>query len=169
MSLSLNAVNLITLTLGTLFYGIYMVLFFISLHLLRRYKKMHKPNSVCKAIVFVSAICLFVVVTAHWITIVCQAFLLFVASPQGPDAEAVFNNRMQATVTAQDTLMTVAILVGDSLIIYRLWVVWRTRLVLAIPIASLTAFTVIGFIGLRIVLRSADVFTDPLLKLFSSR
>ncbi|KAF7364197.1 hypothetical protein MSAN_01079000 [Mycena sanguinolenta] len=124
------------------------------------YKTTHKPSSVFKSTVFVSAICLFIVVTAHWITIVYQAF----ASPRGPEAEAVFNNHMQATVIAQDTFMTIAILIGDSLIIHRLWVVSKSKLVLAVPIASLMAFTVIGFVGLRVVLRTADVFTDSLLK-----
>ena len=53
----------------------------------------------------------------HWITIVYQAFLVFVASPQGPEAEAILNNHMHVTVIAQDSLMTIAILVGDSLIV----------------------------------------------------
>ncbi|KAJ6479141.1 hypothetical protein C8R45DRAFT_1216417 [Mycena sanguinolenta] len=165
MSLSLNAVNLITLTVGTLFYGMYLVLFLISLFLLsRRYKTTHKPSSIFRSTVFVSAICLFIVVTAHWSTIAYQAFLVFVAFPQGPEAEAVFNNRTRVTVIAQDSLMIIAIFVGDSLIIHRLWVVWRSKLVLIVPLACLTAFTVSGFISSRIVLRSADVFTDPLLK-----
>ncbi|KAJ6462451.1 hypothetical protein C8R45DRAFT_526007 [Mycena sanguinolenta] len=168
MSLSLNATTLITLSVGTLFYGMYLVLFFLSLYLLlRRYKTMHKPKSVFRSTVFLSAICLFTVVTAHWITIVYQAFLVFVASPQGLEAEAILNNNMHVTVIAQDSLMTLAILVGDSLIIHRLWVVWRGKLVLMLPLASLTAFTISGFISLRIVLRSADIFADPLLNVTS--
>ncbi|KAF7364149.1 hypothetical protein MSAN_01074100 [Mycena sanguinolenta] len=177
MPLSLSTVNLITLTIGTLFYGVYLVLFSISLYLLvQRYKMLNTLHnssqfrSIFKSIVFAPAVCLFVVVTVHWITIVYQAFLLFVAFPQGPEGKAIFNNRMHATEVAQDTLMIIAILVGDSLIIHRLWVVSRTKLVLAVPVASLTAFAnpeVSGFISLRIVLRSADIFSDPLLKVTS--
>ncbi|KAF7364193.1 hypothetical protein MSAN_01078600 [Mycena sanguinolenta] len=167
MSLSLNAVTLTTLTVGTIFYGMYLVLFFISLYLLLRPNMTHKPTSIFRSAVFLLAICLLVVVTAHWITIVYQAFLVFVVPPLGPEAEIVFNKHMHVTMIAQDSLMIIAIFVGDSLIIHRLWVVSRSKVILLVPAASLTAFTVSGFISLRILLGSTDVFTDPLLKVDS--
>ncbi|KAF7364151.1 hypothetical protein MSAN_01074300 [Mycena sanguinolenta] len=154
MSLSLNTVTLITFALGTLFYGMYLVLFFISLYLLLRRNTMHKSRSIFRSTVFGSAICLFIIVTAHWTTIVYQAFA------PGVEAQAVF-------IFAQDGLVTLAVLVGDSLIIWRLWAVWRSKLVLAIPIVSLTALTISGFINLIVVLHSADIFTDPLLEVNS--
>jgi cation transport ATPase len=71
MAVSLIATNLATLAIGSLFYGSYLVLFFISLYLLlRRYDTTHtshksrQNSSVFTSTVFVSAICLFLVVTA---------------------------------------------------------------------------------------------------------
>ncbi|KAJ6496287.1 hypothetical protein C8R45DRAFT_985478 [Mycena sanguinolenta] len=159
MSLSLNAIALITLTVGTLFYGIYLVLFSISLYLLLRHNTMHKPGDIFRSTMFGLASCLFIIVTAHWTTIVYQALLVFVAFPPG-ETQPLF-------IIAQDGLVTLAVCVGDSLIIYRLWVVWRSKLVLALPIASLTALTITGFINLGVVLHSPDVFTDELLKVNS--
>lgn len=58
-----------TLTVGTLFYGIYAVLFFLSVYLfVHRYNAAHstasrKRNSMFKSVVFGSAILLFMVVT----------------------------------------------------------------------------------------------------------
>ncbi|KAF7364148.1 hypothetical protein MSAN_01074000 [Mycena sanguinolenta] len=125
MPLSLSAVNLITLSVGTLFYGIYLVLFSISLYLfLRRYNTPHtsyklpRSKSIFRSTVFVSAICLFVVVTAHWTTIVYQAFIAFLAYQQGAEAEAFLNDHTQVVAIVQNSLMPIAILIGDCLIIH---------------------------------------------------
>ncbi|KAJ6462453.1 hypothetical protein C8R45DRAFT_1026811 [Mycena sanguinolenta] len=174
MPLSLSAVNLITLTVGTLFYGIYVVLFSISLYLLlRRYNTPHtshkspQPKSIFRSTVFVSAICLFVVVTAHWSTIVYQAFIAFLAYQQGAEAEAFLNDHTEIAAIVQNSLMPIAILIGDCLIIHRLWVVWRSKLMLAIPLASLAGFTINSFISLIVYLDSPDVFANLLLKMNS--
>jgi hypothetical protein len=70
MSLSLIYVNLATLAVGSLFYGIYSVLFSMSIYLfIRRHNsectspESRKHNSIFKSMVFLSAILLFVVVT----------------------------------------------------------------------------------------------------------
>ncbi|KAJ7870910.1 hypothetical protein B0H14DRAFT_229705 [Mycena olivaceomarginata] len=122
MAVSLIATNLATLAIGSLFYGSYLVLFSISLYLLlRRYDATHtshnsrQHNSVFKSTVFVSAISLFLVVTAHWTTIVYRSFIAFVALQQGADAEKFFNDHTQLTEIIQNSHMSLSILIGDSL------------------------------------------------------
>ncbi|KAJ7304671.1 hypothetical protein DFH08DRAFT_976664 [Mycena albidolilacea] len=191
MAPSLIAVNLATLAVGSLFYGMYLVLFFLSMHLLlRRYNATHtshksrQHSSIFKSTVFVSAILLFVTVTVHWTTIVYRAFVAFVALQHGVEAEAFFNDHTQLTEGIQNGFMALAILIGDSLIIHRLWVVSRSKLVLAVPVACLTALTgehwwtsaqrmthatteVSSFVSLKVFWNSADVFANPLLKMNS--
>ncbi|KAJ7858822.1 hypothetical protein B0H14DRAFT_2748043 [Mycena olivaceomarginata] len=174
MAPSLIAVNLATLAVGSLFYGMYLVLFFLSMHLLlRRYNAIHtshksrQHSSIFKSTVFVSAILLFVTVTVHWTTIVYRAFVAFVALQHGVEGEAFFNDHTQLTEGIQNGFMALAILIGDSLIIHRLWVVSRSKLVLAVPVACLTALTVSSFVSLKVFWNSADVFANPLLKMNS--
>ncbi|KAJ7728881.1 hypothetical protein B0H16DRAFT_1734441 [Mycena metata] len=172
MSLSLIAANLATLALATLFYGIYLVLFFISIYLLlQRYNATHtshksrKNNSMFRSIVFISAICLFIVVTAHWATVVYRAFVAFVVLRNETDSDIFLNDHNQITETMQNTLLGVAILIGDSLIIHRLWVVWTpNKLVIVVPAVSLLALSVCTFVSTKITSQSSDVFGNPLLK-----
>ncbi|KAF8181148.1 hypothetical protein K438DRAFT_1841292 [Mycena galopus ATCC 62051] len=172
MSPSLTTVNLATLALGTLFYGMYLVLFFISMYLLlRRYNATHTSHklrediSVFTSTVFVSAICLFIVVTAHWTSIVYRAFFGFVVLQGGfNEAEAFFIDRTQPTEIIQNALMGVAIVIGDSLIIHRLWVVSRSKLMIVVPVASVTAFAVTSAI-LTFYWHSSDVFANPLMQI----
>ncbi|KAJ7827360.1 hypothetical protein B0H14DRAFT_3467148 [Mycena olivaceomarginata] len=132
MAPSLIAVNLATLAVGSLFYGMYLVLFFISI-------------SIFKSTVFVSAILLLVTVTAHWTTIVYRAFVAFVALQHGVDAEAFFNDHTQLTEVIQNGFTALAILIGDSLIIHRLRINLRHFVVIVVESAGLYAFWAIFF------------------------
>ncbi|KAJ6539833.1 hypothetical protein DFH09DRAFT_1176079 [Mycena vulgaris] len=174
MALALTAVNLATLVIGTLFYGIYAVLFFISLYfLLRRYNATHTShksrtdNSLFKSTVFVSAILLFLVVTAHWTTIVYRAFMAYVTLQHATEAEAFFNDHSQLTSRVQDSFLALSILIGDALIIHRLWVVWSSKLVLIVPIINLTALTVCSVVSANITWNGTDIFSNPWLELNS--
>ncbi|KAJ7038787.1 hypothetical protein C8F04DRAFT_1255713 [Mycena alexandri] len=50
-----------------------------------------------KSTVFISAICLFIVVTAHWTTIVYRAFIAFIALRSESEADVFFNDHNQIT------------------------------------------------------------------------
>ncbi|KAJ6612881.1 hypothetical protein B0H10DRAFT_2050829 [Mycena sp. CBHHK59/15] len=173
MPLTLIAVNLATLAIGSLFYGMYSVLFFISMYLLlRRYNATHtshksrKDGSIFKSMVFVSAIFLFLVVTAHWTTIVYRAFIAYVSLQHGAEAETLFNDHAQITEVVQASFLSLSIVIGDSLIIHRLWVVWsHSKIVLVVPVCNLFALTVCTFISTNTTSHSIDVFSNPWLKL----
>ncbi|KAJ7441655.1 hypothetical protein B0H11DRAFT_2204729 [Mycena galericulata] len=172
MTLSLNSVNLATLAVATLFYGMYAVLFFISMYLLvRKYHSTHtsqksrKNGSVFKSTVFVSAILLFLVVTVHWTIIVYRAFFGFVSLNQGVEAEIFFADQTKVTAVVQNSVLAVAVFIGDWLIIHRLWVVWASsKLVLVVPSVSIVATTVSSFISTYNTSHTSDIFGDPWLK-----
>ncbi|KAJ7869886.1 hypothetical protein B0H14DRAFT_2726665 [Mycena olivaceomarginata] len=173
MSLSLIYVNLATLALGSLFYGIYSVLFSISIYLfIRRHNaeytspESRKNNSIYKSMVFLSAISLFAVVTTHWLITVYGAFIAFRSFPSCPDSEISVNENSQLVLdTAQDSVLSAAIILGDSLITHRLWVVWsHKKLILVIPLLSLATLTITSSFSTYTNVHNPDVFSNPYLK-----
>ncbi|KAJ7452250.1 hypothetical protein FB451DRAFT_1565964 [Mycena latifolia] len=173
MSLSLIYVNLATLAVGSLFYGIYSVLFSMSIYLfIRRHNaeytspESRKNNSIFKSMVFLSAILLFVVVTTHWSITVYGAFFAFRSFPSCPDGEISGNEHTQLVLdTAQDSVLSVVILLGDSLITHRLWVVWsHKKLILVIPLLSIATLTITSSLSTYTNVHNPDVFSNPYLR-----
>ncbi|KAJ7649018.1 hypothetical protein DFH06DRAFT_1475989 [Mycena polygramma] len=139
--------------------------------LLRRYNATHtshksrQTSSIFTSTVFVSVICLFLVVTAHWTTVVYRSFIAYVALQHGSEAETFFSDHTQLSEVIQSCFMSLSV-IGDSLIIHRLWVVWaRKKNVLVVPVVSLITLAVSSFISLTITEHSTDVFANPLLKM----
>ncbi|KAJ6615217.1 hypothetical protein B0H10DRAFT_2041773 [Mycena sp. CBHHK59/15] len=172
MSASLLSVNLATLACSSLFYGIFLVLFATSMYLLvGRYRVNHpsrtspKDRSVFLSTVFIAAICLFVAITAHWVTTVYRAFQAFILFQNGDFALEFYADTTQVTELIQEAFLMVSILIGDSLIIHRLWVVWNhNTLVVLFPICSLAALTMCSAVSMYTVSRRApaeDVFSNP--------
>ncbi|KAJ7768857.1 hypothetical protein B0H16DRAFT_1882038 [Mycena metata] len=166
MAPSLTSANLVLFTAAGLFYGMYLVLFFISTYLLVRRRggptashERRKRGSIFTSMLFLSVILLFVVITVHWIATVYRAFIGFVWTPTTSEAELYFNNLATPAAVIQDVFLALSYIIGDSMIvsvhklgasaglkipskIYRLWVVWtHNKLVLVVPIITLTAFT----------------------------
>ncbi|KAJ7733840.1 hypothetical protein DFH07DRAFT_967809 [Mycena maculata] len=151
----------------TLFYGIYTVLFSISLYfLVWRHKaadEAHKKGSIFRSVIFVSVILLFLVVTG--ITMVYRAFVGFGSIQHGTEAEIFFGDSAQSTEVALDIFLSFSMLIGDSLIVHRLWVVWSySRRVLVVPVLSIIAFTIGSSISTNVDSRSTDIFSNPWLK-----
>ncbi|KAJ7095069.1 hypothetical protein C8R44DRAFT_860350 [Mycena epipterygia] len=161
-----------TLTVGTLFHGIYSVLFFLSIYLfVHRYNAAHntadsrKRNSIFKSVVFGSAILIFVVVTTHWLIIVYRGFLAFGSLERLALGNRPLNEHTLALETAQDSVLSVAILLGDSLITHRLWVVWApNKLVLVVPMLSILALSFSSSLSTYTTVHNPDVFSNPWLR-----
>ncbi|KAJ7018837.1 hypothetical protein C8F04DRAFT_1149938, partial [Mycena alexandri] len=172
MSPSLISANLVLFTTAGLFYGMYLVLFSISIYLLvRRHgvantsQEPHKKGSILKSTVFLSAILLFVVITAHWIATVYRAFIGFVSIQVRFEVEMFFSDFARPSAVVQDTFLALSFVIGDSMIIYRLWVVWaHKKRVLVVPTLTLTAFAIGCFISTSVVAHNSNVFSDPWLK-----
>ncbi|KAJ7616070.1 hypothetical protein FB45DRAFT_935232 [Roridomyces roridus] len=160
MSFSIVSLNLAGLALSTFFYGIYFVLFFISMYLLMR--RSQTGESIYRTAVFNSALLLFILITSHWIMILARIFLAF---QEERNAELFLADSRQSTALAQNTIVVFCTLIGDSLIIHRLWVVWSgSKLVLIFPVVSLLGLTVDSFVSDYVNWRYADVFANPSLK-----
>ncbi|KAJ7033560.1 hypothetical protein C8F04DRAFT_1104321 [Mycena alexandri] len=171
MSGKVLAVNLAALTCSSLFYGMFLVLSSTSMYLLvGRYlansrSRTTPQHSIFRSTVFIAAIGLFGAVTAHWITTVYRAFLAFIYFQNGEAAPQFYADAAQVTELVQEGFLMISILIGDSLIIHRLWVVWEHRLaVVVFPICSLMALTMCSAVSMYTVSRRApghDVFSDP--------
>ncbi|KAJ7110727.1 hypothetical protein C8R43DRAFT_1042026 [Mycena crocata] len=172
MSTNLLAVNLATLACSSLFYGMFFVLFATSMYLLvGRYLALRKSRtsphnrSIFRSTVFIAALGLFAAITAHWITTVYRAFLAFIYFQHGDAALQFYADGAQVTELVQEGFLMVSILIGDSLIIHRLWVVWEHRIsVVIFPICSLAALTMCSAVSMYTVSHRSpgkDVFSDP--------
>ncbi|KAJ7190449.1 hypothetical protein GGX14DRAFT_483129 [Mycena pura] len=167
----LLTVNLATLACASLLYGMFVVLFASSTYLLvGRYIASQKlasapRNSVFRSTVFIATVCLFCAVTAHWITTVYRAFLAFIYFRNGDAALQFYVDMAQGTELVQEALLMLSIMIGDALIIHRLWVVWERRLaIVLLPSCTLVALTLCSAVSLFTVSRkdtAADFFSDP--------
>ncbi|KAF7367060.1 hypothetical protein MSAN_00965400 [Mycena sanguinolenta] len=171
MSAKLLAVNLAALTCSSLFYGMFVVLFSTSMYLLvgryiaNRSTRNSSQAPIFRSTVFIAAICLFCSVTAHWITTVYRAFLAFVYFEHGDAALQFYVDAAQVTELLQEGFLMVSILIGDSLIIHRLWVVWEHRAaIIVFPTCSLAALTICSAVSMYTTSRTGsgtDIFSNP--------
>ncbi|KAJ7261143.1 hypothetical protein C8J57DRAFT_1719882 [Mycena rebaudengoi] len=139
---------------STVLYGIYTVLFVASIYLLlNRHNGPNFPRYSLRSwsIMFYSSCALFVIVTGHWIVNVCRAFTGFIYFHDG--AVDFFKDGTQPLTTAFNVFVGLAFVVGDSMIIYRLWIVWGlNKLVIILPVMSVIALAV--SYSVLVVLRS---------------
>ncbi|KAJ7022672.1 hypothetical protein C8F04DRAFT_1137404 [Mycena alexandri] len=130
--------NLAGLAIGGPLYGVYFVLYILSTYLLLQRSSGTHASPVYRSTIFVSGLFLFVAVTGNFVLTVVRAFLGFIVVENGTAAAAFFNDNSQITTTVQNVCAALAILISDSVIIYRLWIVWsRNKYVIILPILTL--------------------------------
>ncbi|KAH7904996.1 hypothetical protein BJ138DRAFT_1165566 [Hygrophoropsis aurantiaca] len=74
---------------------------------------------------FLAGICLFVTVTAHWILTVTRLFQAFVLYNDGSAPLSFYGDLSQLTKIVKTGFLAASLIVGDAMIIYRLWVIWN--------------------------------------------
>ncbi|KAJ7131290.1 hypothetical protein C8R44DRAFT_594483, partial [Mycena epipterygia] len=85
--------------------------------------------------IVISNIAIFATCTAHWVITVKRFFLAFLGS--GGDPFQFYADQSQPPTVINNTLVIVAVLIGDAVIIHRLWLVWNRNLrVVFIPVLS---------------------------------
>ncbi|KAJ7112675.1 hypothetical protein C8R44DRAFT_530955, partial [Mycena epipterygia] len=85
--------------------------------------------------VVISNIAIFATCTAHWIINVERFFLAFLGSTE--HALQFYRDESHPTSVANNTLVIVVKLIGDAVIIHRLWLVWNRDLhVVFVPLLS---------------------------------
>ncbi|KAJ7866774.1 hypothetical protein B0H14DRAFT_2504255 [Mycena olivaceomarginata] len=144
---SLTSMNLASIILMSFFYGIYFVLFATSMYLLFRHVK-RAPGSadyavVMKSTLFISACALFITITGFWVVTAIRCFEGFIYFKDGLDANTYFTDTSRRAETIGYVFFALALVIGDSMIIHRLWVVWSfNKIVIILPVLGLC-----GFIG----------------------
>ncbi|KAJ6612358.1 hypothetical protein B0H10DRAFT_300702 [Mycena sp. CBHHK59/15] len=147
--------NLVTVCIESVLYGIFLVLFVASISLVvtrhretaRRARRngMAAAKSVYLTPMFMASVALSLTVTAHWILTVDRLFLAFVHFHNGTKPLQFYLDLSQVTSITKIGLLVATILIGDAIIVYRLWIVWNyNRIVIIFPLCTLLGLAVCG-------------------------
>ncbi|EIW79978.1 hypothetical protein CONPUDRAFT_58530 [Coniophora puteana RWD-64-598 SS2] len=144
----LVSVNLATVCIESFLYGIFFVLTVSSVYLLIWRSRMsnggHSRSAVFTSPMFVAAIMLFVLITGHWICTVLRLFQAFVM--QDPSqALPFYADLSQNSEVIKTAFLMSSLVVGDVMMIYRLWTIWnRNYKIIIFPCLTLVGLTVCG-------------------------
>ncbi|KAJ7485084.1 hypothetical protein B0H11DRAFT_2018081 [Mycena galericulata] len=148
--------NLATLVLESCLYGILLLLFISTVYFLATRRTLAGMGSAhtsrkhhFTSLVFIGVATLFLVVTAHWILDIYQAFFAFIHLGSATAEDTFYADLAQPSEVAKTVLFSVAVLIGDALVIYRLWIIWgRNPFIPIFPVCSLVGVfvTSIGII-----------------------
>ncbi|ESK84285.1 hypothetical protein Moror_3758 [Moniliophthora roreri MCA 2997] len=98
---------------------------------------------------FLGIIALFISITGHWICTVLRLFGAVVFSEGGP--LAYYEDLSQDLYTIKIGFIEASLIIADSMLIYRLWMIWsRNYCVIIIPILTLIGLIVCGVGGTNV-------------------
>ncbi|KAF8188853.1 hypothetical protein K438DRAFT_1833436 [Mycena galopus ATCC 62051] len=155
-------VQMASLVVETLFYGIFLVLFFAMCYL--RLSTQEKEKSrfadgvLWRTSVEVSLLAILALATAHWtITIFCffSAFLGNGDDTLGAVLIALLT-RLKLFVITENALTVFSMLVGDAILIHRTWVIWNRNIRVALlPISLWIGMMVSGLVAVSLLYRGS--------------
>ncbi|KAF7289685.1 hypothetical protein HMN09_01331400 [Mycena chlorophos] len=169
-NVSLPFAELLGLTLGALAYGVYLVLFVISMYLFLHQRDRdaaastrgigaprpslsRRVGGAARIPIILASFLLFSTTTTAYSISVYRSFRGLLFFQGGPDA--YFLGVIDASATAQTTFFALSVVIGDFMILYRLWAVWRTLYIIIPP-----ALSVIGlFVSFIMYSGGAGKFT----------
>ncbi|KAF7291762.1 hypothetical protein HMN09_01235800 [Mycena chlorophos] len=167
-NVSLPFAELLGLTLGTLAYGVYLVLFALSMYLFLHWRDAttstrglgaahpslsRRVGGAARIPIILASFLLFFTTTTAYGVSVYRSFRGLLFFKEGPDA--YFLGVIDASATAQTVFFAVSLVIGDFMILYRLWAVWRTLYIIILPTLS-----VIGlFVSFMMYAAGAATFT----------
>ncbi|KAJ7198297.1 hypothetical protein GGX14DRAFT_545318 [Mycena pura] len=135
--------NLASLAIGGPLYGLYLVLYLTSTSVLVHRSNASHTGPLYRSTVFISGLILFVAVTGNFCLVEARAFLGLIVFANGTEPATFYNDNGQITTTVQNIFAALAIITGDFIIIYRLWVVWsRNRFVIILPTLTLIGLVI---------------------------
>ncbi|KZT01339.1 uncharacterized protein LAESUDRAFT_664142 [Laetiporus sulphureus 93-53] len=150
----LVSVNLATVSMEAFFYGIFFVLSVSSIYLLvHRQRQLQGRNAtsglifraLCRTPMFIGAVILSVTITAHWALTVTRSFKAFIYYEGGTEPLDFYGNLKQLTEVIKTGFLMATLVVGDSMVIYRTWIIWNRRLIVTIfPLCTLAGLTACG-------------------------
>ncbi|THV08182.1 hypothetical protein K435DRAFT_740107 [Dendrothele bispora CBS 962.96] len=151
--ISLVSANLAALVVETFFYGIYFILSVISAVLIfspssaTPYSSTYRrsPSATVKRPIFISAILLFIFVTAHWICDIFRAYQAFVLFEGGVRPSDFYADLSQSSKAVKNGLLVASKVTSDATLVYRLWLAWeRNSKIIIFPTVTLLGLTIFG-------------------------
>ena len=144
----LVSVNLATVCIESFLYGIFFILSVSSVYLLiwrsRTNNGGRHRSAVFTSPMFIAAIILFILITGHWICTFLRLFQAFVLEDSSHALEFYANLAQNSEVIKTAFLMS-TLVVGDVMMIYRLWTIWnRNFKIIIFPCCTLIGLTVCG-------------------------
>ncbi|KAJ7923459.1 hypothetical protein B0H13DRAFT_1979889, partial [Mycena leptocephala] len=139
--------RLTTLIIESFLYGLLLLLFISTLYFLATQRTLagttHSARHHFTSLVFFGVTALFLVVTVHWSIDIYRTFLAFIHLGTVITELAFYADLSQRSEVLKEILFVVAVLLGDALVTYRLWIIWgRNRLVVVFPILALVGVAV---------------------------
>ncbi|KAF8132124.1 hypothetical protein K438DRAFT_1998682 [Mycena galopus ATCC 62051] len=156
--ISLVSVNLTAVVLESFHYSIYSILASYGLYLMvkRRHERLDncgvglptraRYRSTLVSPVALGAFSLFITITSHWLLLnTARLFIAFRPWEDSVDPQGFYSNLSHITEVLKSGFLVASTLIGDSLIIHHLWVVWASRIrIIIIPSITLMGFAVFG-------------------------
>ncbi|KAH9938802.1 uncharacterized protein BXZ73DRAFT_99863 [Epithele typhae] len=133
MGLSIITVNLALVCVESALYGVFFVLAVTSLAVL---VVRHGQDSAGAALslratlrspLFLATVILLMTVSAHWLLTVRRLFDAYVYTNGGEEPATYYLEIEAATHVASTAFVIASVIVGDIILIYRIWVVWGHR------------------------------------------
>uniref|UniRef100_A0A0W0G7C7 Uncharacterized protein n=1 Tax=Moniliophthora roreri TaxID=221103 RepID=A0A0W0G7C7_MONRR len=136
--------SLIIVVLETLFYGFFLFLTSVATitFIQRRYRRSgdaSRPRSP----MIVGALGLFIFVTGHWLLTIFDLFQAFVGFKDGTQPVEYYNDPSAASRVTRVVFLSFTILIADSLMVYRLWIIWAFN----VPVVIFPCLTIMGYLG----------------------
>ncbi|KAJ7021940.1 hypothetical protein C8F04DRAFT_1273161 [Mycena alexandri] len=136
--------NLTGIVLESCFYGAFVLLFISNAYFLAA-RDSQKTRRNFASLMFLGAAGLALVVTVHWIIVIYQAFFAFTYLDTKVAETTFYLDATHWTEIIKQTCLLLSIIMGDSFVIYRLWIFWgKNRYIVIFPIGSLVAVFILG-------------------------
>ncbi|TFK39397.1 hypothetical protein BDQ12DRAFT_649823 [Crucibulum laeve] len=142
LNVPLVAANLSTSFVASLLYGVFLVLFSASFYLLVNHPRADSINKGIKSRLLtplvISSLCIFITITGNWICTCIRLFQAFVIFDSGHSPLEFYADLSQTTQVVKTGFLMSTVIIGDAVMIYRLWVVWSFRKsIIAFPMCTL--------------------------------
>ncbi|KAH9842709.1 uncharacterized protein C8Q71DRAFT_216452 [Rhodofomes roseus] len=148
---SIISVNLVTVALESLLYGIFLTLtstsFYILINRALSQQSSH-GRSGCSSLftpVMFGTIAITLTVSAHWVMTVVRLFDAFVNFEQGQAALLYYADLALTTEIIKTAFVVTTLIISDILLVYRLWTVWGYNYyVIIIPSLTVLGLSIAG-------------------------
>ncbi|KAF7326465.1 hypothetical protein MSAN_02510800 [Mycena sanguinolenta] len=137
--------NLATLVLESFLYGLLVLLFISTVYFLSTQRTLARQTAKhhLTSPVFLGLAALFLVVTVHWSLVIYQAFFAWIHLGNTTNEDAFYADLANPVEVTKVFFFGLAIILGDALVTYRLWIVWDRKITAVIfPIVALIVLAV---------------------------